>query len=149
MDATLLELPFANSDLNQDEAPDTPNTVVPVIVVGLQSVNTGWPAVPTVEDNLGDPEPLGEQDDYGREDHVTEGIPPTPGARTDGSEATGRPPPSRGRGWHSRAAEALRNLRPGRRTRTAPAQTAAGSRTFLIYVIGGWYLHILQSWLLF
>jgi len=139
MDATLSELPFANSDLNQDEAPDIPNTVVPVIVVGLQSVNTSWPAPPNVEDNLGDPEPLGGQDDDGREDHVAEGNPSTPATRADGSEATGRRPPSRGRAWHSRAAEALRNLRPGRRNRTAPAQTAAGSRTFLIYVIGGYY----------
>ena len=149
MDATLSELPFANSDLNQDEVPDTPNTVVPVIVVGLQSVNTAWPAPPNVEDNLGEPEPLGGQDEDGRSDHVTEGIPSTPASRTDGSEATGRRPPSRGRAWHSRAAEALRNLRPGRRNRTAPTQTAAGSRTFLIYVIGGWYLHILRYWLLF
>jgi len=151
MDATLSELPFATSDLNQDEAPDTPdtpNTVVPVIVVGLQSVNTSWPAPPNMEDNLGDPESFGGQDDDGREDHGAEGIPSTPAARTDGSEATGRPPPSRGRAWHSRAAEALRNLRPGRRNRTAPAQTATGSRTFLIYVIGGWYPHILRSWLL-
>ncbi|KAI0629891.1 hypothetical protein C8Q77DRAFT_273797 [Trametes polyzona] len=47
----------------------------------------------------------------------------------------------RGRSWQSRAATALRNLRPGRRNAQGGQQTAdgAGSRTFLIYVIGGYY----------
>jgi len=48
----------------------------------------------------------------------------------------------RGRGWQSRAANAIRNLRPGRRTTPPGPQhsvTAPGSRTFLIYVIGGYY----------
>jgi len=45
-----------------------------------------------------------------------------------------------GRTWHSRAANAFRNLRPGRRaSRTAQANEGLGSRTFLIYVIGGYY----------
>lgn len=48
----------------------------------------------------------------------------------------------RGRGWQSRAANAIRNLRPGRRTTPPGPQhsvTTPGSRTFLIYVIGGLY----------
>lgn len=48
----------------------------------------------------------------------------------------------RPRGWQSRAANALRNLRPGRRPVTpgTPQSLATpGSRTFLIYVIGGYY----------
>jgi hypothetical protein len=44
----------------------------------------------------------------------------------------------RARPWHSRAASALRNLRPGRRaTHAAQTNDGPGSRTFLIYVIGG------------
>jgi len=61
--------------------------------------------------------------------------------------STGEPTRGRGRsrGWPSRAANAIRNLRPGRRnTDAGPAASQAsspsnGSRTFLIYVIGGYY----------
>jgi len=45
-------------------------------------------------------------------------------------------------GWQARAANAIRNLRPGRRPTPAGTQhsaTTPGSRTFLIYVIGGYY----------
>ena len=45
-------------------------------------------------------------------------------------------------GWQSRAANAIRNLRPGRRPAPPGTQhsvTIPGSRTFLIYVIGGLY----------
>jgi hypothetical protein len=48
----------------------------------------------------------------------------------------------RPRGWQSRAANAIRNLRPGRRPAPPGTQhsvTTPGSRTFLIYVIGGLY----------
>jgi len=48
----------------------------------------------------------------------------------------------RPRGWQSRAANAIRNLRPGRRPAPPGTQhlvTTPGSRTFLIYVIGGYY----------
>jgi len=50
--------------------------------------------------------------------------------------------PARGRTWQSRAANAIRNLRPSRRNADAtspPPQETPGSRTFLIYVIGGYY----------
>ncbi|PCH44024.1 hypothetical protein WOLCODRAFT_154069 [Wolfiporia cocos MD-104 SS10] len=49
--------------------------------------------------------------------------------------------PSRGRPWHSRAADALRPLLPGRRSGSHNRQStdANGARTFLIYVIGGYY----------
>jgi hypothetical protein len=53
--------------------------------------------------------------------------------------------PGRPRGWQSRAASAIRNLRPGRRPADAgqaappPLSSPSGSRTFLIYVIGGYY----------
>jgi hypothetical protein len=61
-----------------------------------------------------------------------------PGApRGPGAGHRGRPG-----GWQSRAANAFRNLRPGRRP-TPPGTphlvTTPGSRTFLIYVIGGLY----------
>ena len=54
-----------------------------------------------------------------------------------GAGREGRP-----RGWQSRAANAIRNLRPGRRPAPPGTQhlvTSPGSRTFLIYVIGGLY----------
>ena len=54
-----------------------------------------------------------------------------------GAGRDGRP-----RGWQSRAANAIRNLRPGRRPAPPGTQNSAttpGSRTFLIYVIGGLY----------
>jgi len=50
--------------------------------------------------------------------------------------------PARGRTWQSRAANAIRNLRPSRRNADATSpqpQETPGSRTFLIYVIGGYY----------
>ncbi|PCH43073.1 hypothetical protein WOLCODRAFT_153130 [Wolfiporia cocos MD-104 SS10] len=49
--------------------------------------------------------------------------------------------PSRGRPWRSRAADALRPLLPGRRSGSHNRQLtdANGARTFLIYVIGGYY----------
>lgn len=132
------------------EAPPTQSplhSVVPVIVVGLQSVNQEWrPDLPPQGDDgidlFGQPpsdeihfnhgsNENGEDDDL-EAHHQT---PPT----MEGAHGRGR---GRGRGWHSRAANAIRNLRPGRR----PAETttgfplpiiAPGSRTFLIYVIGG------------
>lgn len=104
------------------------NVVVPVIVVGLQSVD-----VPGQEDHDEDPElphdlhtgPPSTNDSF-NDIPVPDGL------------ANGRPSP-RGGTWHSRAANALRTLRPGRRA-TSPgrrASEASGSRTFLIYVIGG------------
>lgn len=106
------------------------NVVVPVIVVGLQSVD-----VPGQDDHDEDPE-------LPHDLHT--GPPSTNDSFNDLPVPDGlgnaRPPP-RGRTWHSRAANALRTLRPGRRA-TSPgrrASEATGSRTFLIYVIGGYY----------
>ena len=102
-----------------------PGFVVPVIVVGLQSVDAP------------------NQDDGEDEGPVPEGVPPPdavpsidPASTAAGTGTTGR---SRGRTWHSRAANALRTLRSGRRGSSRGRQAAenSGSRTFLIYVIGG------------
>ena len=57
----------------------------------------------------------------------------------------GAGPGGRTGGWQSRAANAIRNLRPGRRPAPSGTQhsgTAPGSRTFLIYVIGGPYFFL-------
>lgn len=127
------------------------NSVVPVIVVGLQSVNSEWrhdipspgqnegvafwggngPENPTGE-NGGDDDDL---DGWGGQHPVGSGANPSP------DEGRGR---GRAQGWQSRAANAIRNLRPGRRTADAGTGAQApiiapGSRTFLIYVIGGYY----------
>ncbi|KAG6888736.1 hypothetical protein C0995_006388 [Termitomyces sp. Mi166 len=124
LDPTLAELPFF------DDVPDTPQldaqaqaqTVVPVIVVGVQSVVAPWPQASSTANNTGE--------------NAGTGVPeePAPPPAPESVSAEG----NRGRGWHSRAAEAFRNLRPGRRNRTA-TPTNPGSRTFLIYVIGGYY----------
>jgi hypothetical protein len=62
---------------------------------------------------------------------------------------TGR---GRSRGWHSRAANAIRNLRPGRRNTQVDSDVqmpaaSPGSRTFLIYVIGGLFnfIHLIVN----
>lgn len=120
-----------------------PRSVVPVIIVGLQSVHpelrTDAPPPPGENDVFEPPiEPAninGDADFGGSEDDITF----APDAAL-GAQAGGRP-----RGWQSRAASAIRNLRPGRRN-ADPGQAAqlpfsspSGSRTFLIYVIGGYY----------
>ncbi|CAL1713443.1 unnamed protein product [Somion occarium] len=101
-----------------------PNVVVPVIVVGLQSVDTGHDR---------------EHDDDWPAHEATRNTAST----DDGpslSAPGARPPTPRGRTWQSRAANALRTLRPGRRNgSTRRAADVTGSRTFLIYVIGGYY----------
>lgn len=135
---------------NTTPLPQTPtppsNIVIPVIVVGLQSVNmnfnrrrTGGPA-PGTGENDG---PLhtderdadaGMDDDFDPFSNQNE----TDSVNADGAARPGTPGGTGGRRWHSRAANALRNLRPGRRGAARP-QTLdnSGSRTFLIYVIGG------------
>jgi hypothetical protein len=105
------------------------DVVVPVIIVGLQSVNI-------------DPQ-RPEQSEEG------DGLFAHPDNRGDGSVLPAEPwgygedgeQTMRGRPWHTRAADALRNLRPGRRNEssTTNANDRAASRTFLIYVIGGYY----------
>jgi len=113
----------------QPALPAQVDVVVPVIIVGLQSVNV---------DPRG-PEQSEEGDGlFARPDHAGDGSVPPPdawGHGEDGEQTV------RGRPWHTRAADALRNLRPGRRIgpSTTNANDRGASRTFLIYVIGGYY----------
>ncbi|KAJ3504927.1 hypothetical protein NLJ89_g7679 [Agrocybe chaxingu] len=140
------------------------DAVVPVIVVGLQSVNSEWP--PDMPPTQGTDEGI---DFFGQPPASGSdgaGVDPIDGEEIDesdpwgvdaqevgmgaGAEGVGRPN-GRPRGWQSRAANAIRNLRPGgRRNAEAgaaglhnptqiPSLAAPGSRTFLIYVIGGYY----------
>lgn len=102
------------------------NIVVPVIVVGLQSVSSS---------------------DWQDQEHEAElaqtsaESPDISRPRTTSDPTSPRENPNRrSRGWHSRAADAFRTLRSGgRRSRTSPTTSSPGSRTFLIYVIGGYY----------
>ena len=79
-------------------------------------------------------------DGFGNLQHPPELLPDEAagtGAGRGRGTGAGRP-----RGWQSRAANAIRNLRPGRRPAPSGTQhsvTTPGSRTFLIYVIGGLY----------
>ncbi|KAL1950125.1 hypothetical protein VTO73DRAFT_5248 [Trametes versicolor] len=117
------------------------NMVVPVIVVGLQSVEMGQ-----VHGHAHPAPGSGRQQHPHAHTHAQEheGSSPPPDAddwmQTGAGEQAGDATP-RGRSWQSRAATALRNLRPGRRTAQGGQQAAegTGSRTFLIYVIGGYY----------
>lgn len=139
-----IPLPFSTNNT----LPPQPNaqSVVPVIVVGLQSVNSDWrPDLPPQGDEEGvdffaqpNPDMINDDDDdldgWGNQQNTGLG-----GHGMDGPSRLGR-----GRGWQSRAANAIRNLRPGRRNVEAlpDAETAGippGSRTFLIYVIGGMF----------
>lgn len=132
MDPTLAELPFAPPA--ETRSPPVVQTVIPVIVVGLQSVNTSWQQRGQSDDN--DPlDVFGDGDSEAGDDDPNDDGTSNVNNR-QGAEGTGR---TRGRAWHSRAAEAIRNLRHGRRTRTTPTTALPGSRTFLIYVIGGYY----------
>ncbi|KAA1473861.1 hypothetical protein DENSPDRAFT_882348 [Dentipellis sp. KUC8613] len=119
------------------------NIIVPVIVVGLQSV-TGHghrhlhPHHPHPQPHLHPPTAEDGQE---------------AGSAEEGEGATGaaRPGTPRGRPWHSRAADAIRGLRPagtGARRGAPPPGAGAGagrggegngSTTFFIYVIGGYY----------
>jgi hypothetical protein len=128
MDPTLAELPFANADEADEQPSQRPHMVVPVIVVGLQSVNTT-----TIIQHPGTDDGEGSSDGEGEEDVDTEGG--NSNSRQAGEQGRNTTA-GRGRPWHTRAADAIRNLRPGRRHRTMPAAVLPG-RTFLIYVIGG------------
>ena len=124
------DTPVPSSTVSPQPTPSVQtDVVVPVIIVGLQSVNI-------------DPQRM-EQPEEGdrllaRPDHRDDGSTPPlePWGHDEDGEHT-----MRGRPWHTRAADALRNLRPGRRngTSTANVNDRAASRTFLIYVIGGYY----------
>ncbi|KAK2465790.1 hypothetical protein APHAL10511_002334 [Amanita phalloides] len=148
----------------------TPNTVVPVIIVGLQSVNMDWRQGDLVGFNANEHQHQ-HQDDTA-DDLVDDGMDdifgpaPDPEANTDReNDGTQRSADAgatdtsanqrRGRRWRSRAADALRSLRPRRggeqRNGIANGDAGApqlaqqmptmgpGSRMFLIYVIGGYY----------
>ncbi|KAG2130669.1 uncharacterized protein EDB93DRAFT_1094780 [Suillus bovinus] len=106
------------------------NVVIPVIVVGLQSPPDFADERP-IEGDMMDLE-------FGSENGMS---PPAPAPTALSEFPPENTRSSRGRSWQSRAADAIRNLRPGRRAAVA-RQTASeppGSRTFLIYVIGGYY----------
>jgi hypothetical protein len=110
-----------------------PNIVVPVIVVGLQSVNL----IRRREQRASDDDAMGgsEQEMDGVEEDLDFDGFPHPSPENDSVPQE----PQQGRSWHTRAADAIRNLRPGRRgaPQEAPPGDVPGSRTFLIYVIGG------------
>ncbi|KAI0088561.1 hypothetical protein BDY19DRAFT_948303 [Irpex rosettiformis] len=115
-----------------ESASEGPAFVVPVIVVGLQSVET---------------RSQDDDDDGMRWVAPLRANTPIDGDRTSDVPLQSYPsspiPPSSnvtGRSWGSRAANALRGLRPGaRRARANRLSDGTGSRTFLIYVIGGYY----------
>ena len=123
------DTPVPSSTVSPQPTPAQTDVVVPVIIVGLQSVNIDpqRPEQPEEGDGL-----------FTRPDHRGEGssLPVEPWGHDEDGEQTGR-----GRPWHTRAADALRNLRPGRRNGSSvpSANDRTASRTFLIYVIGGYY----------
>ena len=139
--------PLPTNGQDSNASTETPehrsNVVVPVIVVGLQSVNTDrqhphMPQPHTDEDGEG-------MDFDGLEQamsmplHVPE---PAEFRHHTTQQEQNSQQPARGRTWHSRAANAIRNLRPLRRnadTTSPQPQETPGARTFLIYVIGGMY----------
>ena len=141
----------ANTNINPPE--HRSNVVVPVIVVGLQSVNMDRqpphmppPHVnhtPAIDDEDGEGLDLdGLDQPMSMPLHIPE--PAEFRHHSNPSNATqqeqGGQQPTRGRTWQSRAANAIRNLRPSRRNADATSpqpQETSGSRTFLIYVIGG------------
>lgn len=122
--------PTLASGEGNEARPDTPHSsrtdgpqpssqvVVPVIVVGLQSVDVV---------------------DADEPEDEAPSMAPRPSSPTDQPpEDASRPTTPRGRRWPSRAANALRTWRPGRRgSRARRNADGTGSRTFLIYVIGG------------
>ncbi|KZT67100.1 hypothetical protein DAEQUDRAFT_410989 [Daedalea quercina L-15889] len=112
------------------------NVVVPVIVVGLQSVDMN-----RANDNAHTPGQVDAsqtQDDARSSESESRSSSEWRDSPTPGAGAGDRQ--SRGRSWQSRAASALRGLRPGRRSsRNRQNRDSAGARTFLIYVIGGYY----------
>ncbi|KAG7088717.1 hypothetical protein E1B28_012685 [Marasmius oreades] len=145
-------VPVTSSDSPQPSTPENgnqpqqaaSNTVVPVIVVGLQSVNLAFfgPSA-------------GPQQHVGNDTQATTATaPPLPVPTQNEEEVLSGPGgeqddptrENRQRRWQSRAAEALRTLRHGRNTSPRPPSgllpdmlDGPGSRTFLIYVIGGYY----------
>ncbi|KAF8636219.1 hypothetical protein AX17_003705 [Amanita inopinata Kibby_2008] len=159
----------SGDNANATNASGPQNSVVPVIIVGLQSVNMEWrqggegadgeandnrtndAASEFVDDGTDDifgPPPdheLEELDNVNGTSHSASSV------SMEGSEAENAQ--RRGRRWRSRAADAFRNLRPRRagEQRNGAANgdvphlqqqmppMGPGSRMFLIYVIGGYY----------
>ena len=131
------------------------NVVVPVIVVGLQSVNMDRQPPHTPHPHTNHTPAIDDEDGEGIDFDGLEQpmsmplhIPEPAGFRHHSSspnttqQEQGGQQPARGRTWQSRAANAIRNLRPSRRnadTTSPQPQETPGSRTFLIYVIGGTY----------
>lgn len=106
-----------------------PGHVIPVIVVGLQSVDVAEPD--ELEEDVAMPSPLPQS--VGNSTASEAGSSLEDPLGNLGHSAT-----PRGRTWQSRAANAFRTLRTSRRSsRTRRNQDGPGSRTFLIYVIGG------------
>ncbi|KAI0643074.1 hypothetical protein C8Q79DRAFT_916281 [Trametes meyenii] len=123
------------------------NMVVPVIVVGLQSVEMGQVHGHARDHTHTRHRHHAHADSRARRQE-SDGAPPYDdlpfddgGRGSNSAPGSDSDPPARGRSWQSRAATALRNLRPGRRNGSRGQQAAegSGSRTFLIYVIGGYY----------
>ena len=133
------------------------NTVVPVIVVGLQSVSASRRREHQHQHQHQQQRATGGEDEDagGRDGDGTDDVDDDddfdgflPGV--DGESGNGEA--QRGRRWRSRAANAIRNLRPGRRggpSGRIPAGDGPGSRTFLIYVIGGECLAKKRHWPMF
>lgn len=165
--AAASSLPFTSSEMS-DTTHATPdadltagvqpgdeqrNVVIPVIVVGLQSVHAERQSpMPPHPHHLHPhvhhqpPDFVNERStegdmmdlDFGSESGMSS---PTPAPTTPSEFPPEDTRQSRGRSWQSRAADAIRSLRPGRRAAVARQTTSEppGSRTFLIYVIGGYY----------
>ncbi|PCH36183.1 hypothetical protein WOLCODRAFT_156907 [Wolfiporia cocos MD-104 SS10] len=109
------------------------NVVVPVIVVGLQSVDIGH----THNHAHGAADHMQPSDDV----RSTESSLGSAENWRNQSSIAPMDIPSHGHPWRSRAADALRPLLPGRRSGSHNRQStdANGARTFLICVIGGYY----------
>ena len=155
-DAATSSSPSSTPSQPQPQESQSQQSVVPVIVVGLQSVNSDWRSeMPPTDDNdmdvfghprgggaeAGGHEIFGDDDDFDGFGNNQQVFPDEAGAAGAG-RGRGEGHGGRTRGWQSRAANAIRNLRPGRRPAppgTENSATAPGSRTFLIYVIGGQY----------
>lgn len=189
--------PDTNDSSPQNPSPFTPtngndnrinagNTVVPVIIVGLQSVNApNWRPVMPMErmepNDISDEAQhihhapnlqrhqaarniaLGMMGSGGDDEDQYDGL-----FSSSALESRQRGGEGRNRGWQNRAASALRNFRPssisgngpgvenrrgqslggagtGSGSDTGTDTSPTGSRTFLIYVIGGKFLITIES----
>ncbi|KIL61915.1 hypothetical protein M378DRAFT_108977 [Amanita muscaria Koide BX008] len=150
----------ASDSRNGNGAAPQDNTVVPVIIVGLQSVHMDLrhggehPEADTNSTHNSDATGDLDEDIFGPmsdQDSNADALEQSSGPQVANAEGN----PRRGTRWRSRAADAIRNLRPRRggdqRNGGVNGDAAAphlvqqmppmgpGSRMFLIYVIGGYY----------